>query len=241
MNKFAVRIVLFISLLFILLTLLFLFQPEWITTGIETLAPGPLFSVETLTPLVALTIDDGPDPHTTQKILEVLEENDARATFFLITDHIEGNEELVTQMLAQGHELGNHTVEAEASIKLDEELFERKFLEADDILSQYADVSWFRPESGVYDQEMLQIVSSHGYQTALGSVHPLDPQIPSAAFSSWYTLQNVHPGSIIVLHDRADRGERTAEVLAEVLPELERRGYQVVTLSELVESRQDDG
>jgi peptidoglycan/xylan/chitin deacetylase (PgdA/CDA1 family) len=194
-----------------------------------------MFSVEIQDPIVALTLDDGPDPHTTQKILDVLKENGAQATFFLITDHIEGNEQLVAQILEQGNELGNHGVKDEASIGLEEEEFERKFLEADEVLSQFTDVRWFRPGSGVYDQEMLKVVESHGCQTVLGSVHPLDPQIPSAVFSVWYVLQNVQPGSIIILHDRESRGERTAAVLAEVLPELSQRGFHVVTLSELVE------
>lgn len=214
---------------------LFLFAPHWITSGLGTLAPNVLFSVPIQEPVVALTLDDGPDPQTTKNILDVLEENNAQATFFLITDHVEGNEQLVEQIVKRGHELGNHSVKDEASIRLSSEEFEEKFLKADEILHHFTDVSWLRPGYGLFNQKMLAIVGSNGYQTALGSVHPLDPQIPWANFSAWYILQNVKPGSIIILHDRGDRGERTAAVLAEVLPELRRRGFQVVTLSQLTE------
>ncbi len=74
-----------------------------------------------------------------------------------------------------------------------------------------------------------------GVPCALGSVHPFDPQIASARFSARYILSNVRPGSIIILHDYGARGERTLTALATILPELDRRGFRVVTLSELLE------
>jgi peptidoglycan/xylan/chitin deacetylase (PgdA/CDA1 family) len=80
---------------------------------------------------------------------------------------------------------------------------------------------------------MLTIARQRDYQAVLGSVYPFDPQIPSAWFSARHILWNVKPGAIIILHDHGRRGERTAEVLATVLPELQRRGFRVVTLSEL--------
>ena len=57
---------------------------------------------------IALTIDDGPDPNTTGRILDVLLEHEAKATFFLIGENIAGNEAIVRRMLAEGHEIGNH-------------------------------------------------------------------------------------------------------------------------------------
>jgi len=81
---------------------------------------------------------------------------------------------------------------------------------------------------------MLSIVHKHGYKCALGSVYPLDPQIPFSWITTRYVLWKVKPGSIIVLHDVGKRGERTAVSLGKILPELNRRGFRVVTLSELV-------
>jgi peptidoglycan/xylan/chitin deacetylase (PgdA/CDA1 family) len=103
------------------------------------------------------------------------------------------------------------------------------------VIAQFADLRWFRPGSAWYNARMLSILDKHGYRCALGSVYPFDPQIPSAWFATHYVLQNVRPGSIIVLHDCGARGERTAAVLATILPELHRRGFRVVTLSELLE------
>jgi peptidoglycan-N-acetylglucosamine deacetylase len=73
----------------------------------------------------------------------------------------------------------------------------------------------------------------HGYRCALGSVYPFDATIPSVAWATRYILWNTQPGAIVVLHDGGSRGRRTVRILAAVLPELRRRGYRVVSLSEL--------
>ena len=81
---------------------------------------------------------------------------------------------------------------------------------------------------------MIATMERQGYRCALGSVYPYDAIIPSSRFASWYILRNARPGAILVLHDGGARGRRTARVLQAVLPPLHQRGYQVVSLSELV-------
>jgi len=213
----------------------FVFQPDWIVNKIARRSPYVVYFVETEQPVVALTIDDGPDPSTTPQILDLLDRHDARATFFLITSRIPGSEDIVVRMVEEKHELANHLTADKRSVLLPPAEFERQLLEAHDTLSQFADVRWFRPGSGWYNAKMLATVHEHGYRCALGSVHPFDPQIASARFSARYILSNVRPGSIIILHDYGARGERTFTALATILPELDRRGFRVVTLSELLE------
>ncbi len=213
---------------------MYLFRPQWIVAVLAKVSPRVLYFVETQEPVVALTIDDGPDPTTTPRILDVLRDHGARATFFLITDRVPGNEDLVTRIVREGHEIANHTTSDRPTILLSPAEFEQDLLEAHGVLSQFADVHWFRPGSGWYTPEMLTTLQRHGYRCALGSVYPFDPQIPSAWFAAHYILWNVRPGSVIVLHDHGKRGKRTAEALSAVLDALARRGYRVVTLSELV-------
>ncbi len=235
LKKIIVRLLALSVCLMLLFVILLLFKPEWLIDTFTRADTHVLFAVEINEPVVALTIDDGPDAGTTGRLLEILAQNNARATFFTLSSHVLGNESFVEEILDEGHEIGNHTVYDEPNITLERDEFEEKFLKADKILGQYGPVSWFRPGYGFYNQEMVDFVESHGYRTVLGSVHPFDPQIPSVAFASWYILQHTRPGSIIMLHDCGGRGERTAEVLEVVLPELTRRGYRVVTLTELVE------
>jgi endopolyphosphatase len=80
---------------------------------------------------------------------------------------------------------------------------------------------------------MLRTMRRAGYECALGTVYPMDAELGWPWLSERFILGRVRPGAIVILHDRASRGQRTARVLGRVLPELRARGYRVVTLSEL--------
>ncbi len=106
------------------------------------------------------------------------------------------------------------------------------FVSADSVLRQFAEVKWFRPGSGLYNDEMLSTITKYKYSCALGSVYPFDTAIPWVWFSAWYIKRYIHPGTIIVLHDFGASGMRTRETLSRVLPDLKNRRIGVVMLSE---------
>jgi peptidoglycan/xylan/chitin deacetylase (PgdA/CDA1 family) len=195
--------------------------------------PRVFYSVAIVEHVVALTIDDFFNDTATTEILAVLERHGARATFFVIADQISGNESLLERIVAEGHELGNHMTRDERSIELSPDAFERELLRAGAMLAPFGATRWFRPGSGYYDDEMLDILDRHGYRCALGSVYPIDAQLPWSAPAAYWIRWRTRPGAVIILHDRGERGRRTAKTLADVLPTLGRRGYRVVTLSEL--------
>ncbi len=197
--------------------------------------PRVLYAIDTDAPVVALTIDDGPHPQSTLRILDVLAEHEASATFFVTTSHVPGNEPVLEAIVAAGHELGNHHMRDVPSIELGPGEFERGLVEAHEVLSAWSSPHWFRPASGWYHDWMLDILDAHGYRAALGTVYPLDAQIPSVGLASWWIARRAVAGSIIILHDGGGRGDRTAQVLERSLPGLHARGLEVVTLSELVE------
>jgi peptidoglycan/xylan/chitin deacetylase (PgdA/CDA1 family) len=237
--RFSLIVVILLPVLAFLFSVSLWLQPEWVIARLRRSSPEVLYSVETQKPVVALTIDDGPDAETSPLILDILKKYNAQATFFLITDHVPGNEALVQRMVSEGHELGNHMTADEPSIRLSIDEFERKMLTAGGVLSKFDEaIHWFRPGSGWYNNEMLSVIHEHDYRCALGSVYPYDPQIGSAWFSSNYILWKITPGDIIVLHDYGTRGKRTLKTLDALLPEITQRGYQLVTLSELTELAQ---
>lgn len=182
---------------------------------------------------IALTIDDGPDRITTRKILDVLARHDARATFFLIAEHVRGNEEIVDAIVAAGHEIANHMTRDERSASLPIEVFEQELTHAERLFSRWADPGWFRPGSGWYNRDMVAIAKQHGYRTVLGTLYPLDAWIDSPALASRFLRAAAFPGGIIILHDRGQRGLNTVATLEKLLPELSEEGYRVVTLSTL--------
>jgi peptidoglycan/xylan/chitin deacetylase (PgdA/CDA1 family) len=223
--------------LLLLVGAVYLIPSQWLVDRLARWFPGCLYQVQTRRPLVALTIDDGPDSSSTPRILDQLRRHDARATFFLITDRMEGQRQLIRRVLREGHELGNHFTQDRPSILLGRHTFEADLLQAHLLLSTWTYPRWARPGSGWYSQDMLSVMRRHGYRCALGSVYPLDTAIPSVTWATSYILRHTRPGAVLMLHDGESRGRRTAQVLERVLPELRRRGYRVVTLSGLVGPR----
>ena len=211
-------------------------MPAWIVNGVAAGNPGCLYNVDRDDKTVALTLDDGPDSTTTPELLRILARNNARATFFLISGNMPGNDTLVAQLVREGHEIGNHFSENEASIALPPRAFLSSFLTADSVLKKFAPIRWVRPGSGRYNKRTVHTFKEHGYRCALGSVYPFDPQIPWPAYSRWMIRRHIRPGAIIILHDGGYKGRNTIKTLGTLLPELTRRGYRIVTLSELTTS-----
>jgi peptidoglycan-N-acetylglucosamine deacetylase len=198
-----------------------------------------LWYVPTAEKLVALTIDDGPAA-TTGSLLDVLATHRAKATFFLIGSHVTGRGTVVRRLLREGHEVANHMLLDVPSAKLSPDTFEIHFARTDSILRSFgAEPAWFRPGSGRFTRHMLRFLAARGATGVLGDVYPFDAAIPSAAFAAHYIIRRTRPGSIIILHDGPRRGHRTAHVLVHVLPTLERAGYRVVTLSQLVRKAEE--
>ncbi|MEM1238840.1 MAG: chitin deacetylase family protein [Cyanobacteria bacterium P01_H01_bin.26] len=209
-------------------------QPQWLFALVSQLRPGALYFIETETPVIALTIDDGPHGETTEQILHLLERHGVKATFFMLGDRLSDHGATLRRLVASGHELGNHMTKDEASIRLTPEEFETDLMTAERQLSAYDSVGWFRPGMGWYNSRMVDVANRQGYRVVLGSLFPYDTHIPSVWFSEWFILNNLDPGDIWVLHDGdKGRGQRTVQLLERVLPKIQQRGYRVVTLTEL--------
>lgn len=192
--------------------------------------------------VIALTIDDAPSEHT-REILSLLEANDAHATLFVIGGQVAGREEVLREAVAAGNELGNHAMHDEAARALDPEVLEDQIGRVQGLIRQaYVDAGaegggpkhqYFRPGSGLFSTDMRALVDRLGYRLVLGGIYPHDPQVPYWWLNAWHILSMARDGGIIVCHDRRSW---TIPMLRKVLPELRRRGYRVVTISELLEA-----
>jgi peptidoglycan/xylan/chitin deacetylase (PgdA/CDA1 family) len=212
----------------------FFFKSRFFSRILEqTTRDEVLFHADTTEKIVALTIDDGPHPGLTPAILDILATHQVPATFFVIGDHVNGNEQLLERMVAEGHELGNHMMDDSRSILLDTIEFKQQLATAHDLLSAYGPVHWFRPGSGLYNGEMLEAIRPYGYRTVIGSVYPYDAHIHSPEFTSSYVISNAQPGAIIIMHDGYESRFATATALERIIPSLQKRGYRFVTLSDM--------
>src|SRR5215203_1891397 len=218
-----------------------LLRPGPVVRWLSRRFPDVLFEQANAGPLIALSFDDSPHPTSTPRILDVLAEHDAHATFFMIGEHVTGNEEIVRRLVDEGHELGNHMMSDSPSVRLPAAEFERQLLQTHELLARFGPVRWFRPGHTWFNRRMLDQLHIHGYRCALASAYALEFLPVPAPYAAQHILLNVRAGGVIILHDGAADQERTVAVLQRVLPALRRRGYQIVTVSELAAAGQEPG
>lgn len=222
-------------------------RPAWLIRWVlQPLLPEVLFCARGRSRRVAITIDDGPSwavtpgQPTSLELLDLLRRLRVPATFFVIGEHLDrGAPQFVARALADGHALGNHLQRDQISACLDRRAFLQQLDSTEERLCHAAaprplPLRWLRPGGGWVHLPMLRWVQARGYRTVLGSVFPWDTFHPPLAFQRWFVGANVHPGAILVLHDRPDTIAATLATLEAVVPDLQRRGYAVVALDDLL-------
>jgi len=214
---------------------LVILPPRPLLDAVAKANPEVLFFVDTERPVLALTLDDGPDAEVTPRVLDLLARYGVHATFFLIGDRVPGNEALLARMRAEGHELANHMAHDEPSIELSPLEFAHQLAEVDSLISGEDGPAghWLRPGSGWFNARMIEQLETQGYRLALGSVYPHDLLLKSPALIADFVEERVFPGAVIILHDGDGQPGRTVDVLERVLPVLVDRGYRFLTLTEL--------
>jgi peptidoglycan/xylan/chitin deacetylase (PgdA/CDA1 family) len=185
--------------LLVLSTVSVYLQPKFIVDWIAKTYPEVVFSVNTSEMIIALTIDDAPTRLDTPIILDILRENNVKATFFCIGYNIiteDSDREILARMIREGHELGNHMSFDAPSYQLNDTEFTKQLLEVDELLQEVKnttvppdnsnnDTKWFRPGHGFFTRKMVQKVQTYGYKTALGDVYPHDPAIAISSINAY--------------------------------------------------------
>ena len=190
-------------------------------------------SVATCEHHVALTIDDGPHPATTPDLLRVLRRHGARATFFLIGERAERSPDLVRRIAADGHEMANHLMHDEPSIRLPAAEFRRQLTQVHELLAPSGDVVFFRPGSGWFTRRMLRDAAAQGYACALGTPLLLVADYGKPRETGRILARRAHPGAVIVLHEGDESRAPVATAADALLVELAHRNLSAITLSEL--------
>ena len=232
--------VLILCILFLIVLHTIYRPPAFLINYFQRRWPDVLFHVNTKQKLVALTIDDVPSEHT-QHLLEILQANNATATFFIIGSQVISHGHTLVDIIDAGNELGNHAMYDEPSRSLSDPQLRSQISAVEEMIGHaYAACNkemsrFFRPGSGFFSTRMRVEVRSMGYRMVLGDIYPHDPQIPFWRINAWHILSMLQPGAIIVCHDRRSW---TALMLQKVLPEVRRRGYRVVTITELLKAQE---
>lgn len=182
------------------------------------------------TPMIALTFDDGPGKYT-DELLTLFEENDARASFFVLGSNVVKYPEVIKRMEDMGFEIGNHTYHHVKLTQYPPEVISQQVegtnAELINILGHGAGL--VRPPYGEVN-EMVKATLS--YPFAFWSVDTLDWKLKDPAAIADYIFNTVQDGDVVLLHDIHSF---TLEAMRIVVPKLKARGYQLVTFSEMLE------
>ncbi|MCI8589767.1 MAG: polysaccharide deacetylase family protein [Clostridiales bacterium] len=187
---------------------------------------------------IALTFDDGPHPQYTEEILDILAENDIKATFFIIGQNAEKYPEIVQRIVNEGHEIGNHTythphMRATSKEKLNEEIEKtEKLLEG---ICSYKPVL-FRPPEGFCCSTVENCAKGYHYHIMLWDIDTCDWAHNSVGNIVKTVVGKAKTGDIILCHDFVTKPSPTPEAILQFIPRLKAKGFEFVTVSELLES-----
>ncbi len=182
-------------------------------------------------PVVALTFDDGPLRSTTTELLDGLALREIPATFFLVGDHIAGNEDLILRMDEEGHQIGLHSYDHIYLQDLSREDFDFQVAKPRAILSALLpdEDFWLRPPYGIFDRATELWA---GTPIILWSLDPEDWKYQDAQYIAGVVLDQVQDGDIILLHDIYPT---TVEATLLIADGLMQQGYEFATVAQLLE------
>jgi peptidoglycan/xylan/chitin deacetylase (PgdA/CDA1 family) len=183
----------------------------------------------------ALTIDDGPHPASTSRMLDALAEARAHATFFVLADRVEKHPELFAAMLAGGHEIGLHGLSHHPWLTMrPPAVGEAELRRACAILAAHGagPLRWYRPPFGATSPRVYAAMARAGLEMAWCSVRTLDG-VPIGEETLRARCRHVVGTDVVLLHE----GEGpTAALLPEILAEWDSRGIRAASLSEALEA-----
>lgn len=182
---------------------------------------------------VALTFDDGPSAEVTPRVLEILKQYNAKATFFMLGSQVSYHPEIAKRVADAGHEIGNHTEQHQDLTKLGPDGIRREINSTSDKIANVTGVRPYlvRPPYGAHNENVRHVAANQGDSIILWSVDSLDWKSRNAAAINREIGQQLTSGAIVLMHDIHPT---TADALPELMKTLHQQGYQFVTVSQLL-------
>lgn len=220
---------------YVLLFLFFIFMTSW---GSFDIRLNYFTQAKSCNPAeknkkIALTFDDGPH-EMTLKVLELLQQYNAKATFFCVGNQIEKHPDIFKKILSDGHEVGNHTYSHSKSFgffsaqKVTEEI-----QQTDTLITQFTNKKnhLFRPPFGVTNPNVAKAISNLKHHVIGWDIRSLDTVITDETVVLNRIKKRIHPGGIVLLHDTS---LKTVNVLEQLLLFLQSEKYELVTVTNLL-------
>ncbi|MBJ7327988.1 MAG: polysaccharide deacetylase family protein [Chthoniobacterales bacterium] len=196
--------------------------------------PATYNSVHTNRRVLALTFDDGPSAELTPKLLDLLKKEGVRATFFVIGSNVQAHPDIARRIVAEGHEIANHSWSHPQLPRLGAERLEQEIKNTTDIIEQTTGqrVTMMRPPYGAINERVKNaIIKTHGLDLLMWSVDPRDWTRPGPEAVERRLLAGAAPGAIMLCHDIHSG---TIAAMPGTIAQLKAKGYSFATVSELL-------
>jgi polysaccharide deacetylase family sporulation protein PdaB len=201
--------------------------------GTSSIRSLPIYSVETDEKKVAISFDCAWGVEHTDKLLQIMEQNDVKCTFFAVQFWVEKYPEYVQKIVNAGHEIGTHSRTHPYMSKLSEEEIRDELTTSSAAIERLTGkkVTLFRPPYGDYNNVLIDTCENMGIYPIQWDVDSLDWKNLSGTEIAMRIINGVKNGSIILCHNN---GLHTAEALPLIFSTLKNRGYKFVPISELI-------
>lgn len=184
-------------------------------------------------PMVALTFDDGPQPSVGNRIMDCLAQYGGKATFFMVGERVGSYKTEVQRMVAEGHEVANHTMNHKYLQKLGAAQIQAQVNNGNDAIQAACGVrpTLLRLPGGNHNAAVL---ANAGMPMIQWNVDTLDWKTRNADKTVAAVLNHVKDGDIILMHELYGA---TGDAVARIVPELHKRGFQMVTVSQMAAAK----
>lgn len=187
--------------------------------------------------VVAITLDDGPSRRYTGEILELLDREEVRATFFLIGKEVSENAESARAIVSSGHEIGNHSWSHKRMVGVSLAFVQEEIERTDEAIraAGYKGPILFRSPYGKKFLTLPWYLARNRRTNVFWDLEPeSDPELAENGEAlAAYVIENVAPGSIVLLHVMYPAREESRRALPLIIEGLRAKGYRFVTVSEL--------
>jgi len=193
----------------------------------------PVYSVEREDPVISVTFDASWGGDKTLAILDLLDEYDAKATFFLVGIWVDKYPELVREIAARGHEIGNHSDSHPHMTQISESKMRQELKGCSDKIEALTGIrpTLFRPPYGDYDNKVVSVSRDEGYEAVQWSIDSLDWKNRGVSDLVKRATANVQPGDIILFHNDS---EFIVDALPQILAFYKEHGFTMIPAGEIL-------
>jgi polysaccharide deacetylase family sporulation protein PdaB len=193
----------------------------------------PIYEVATDKKVVSISFDASWGAEHTLEIVDILDKYQVKATFFLVNIWLEDYPDMAREIVARGHEVGLHSVSHPHFCSLSDQQM------IDELNKNYAlikevtgfEPKLFRPPFGEYDNRVIDMVTTCGFQSIQWSIDSLDWKDLSAAEIERRVMKNMSAGDIVLFHNN---GKHTAEALEPIILKIKEKGLELIPISDLL-------